>query len=158
MVLQFHGKDWLKLDNEDQFLKAARECNLKPGNYTFPGCKTPEERNSAEFKKKMEAGPHGVMTVFSHTGMAQNLALTFLYFLVVNFCLAYLAGMVLHRGADYMPVFRFMSTATFLVYLAGIVPHAIWFRCRIVGHIIDSLLYAVIVGVIFMAMWPGVSS
>ena len=40
MVLQLHAKDWLKLENEDQFLLAARDAQLKPGNYMFPAAAT----------------------------------------------------------------------------------------------------------------------
>ena len=157
MVFQFHRSDWLKLQNEDEFLQGARKCGVEPGNYMFPGCNTPEEMKSESHKQKWEAGPRGVMTVFTKTSMAQNLALTFIYFLVANFCLAYLGTLALPLGAEFLRVFRFMSTAALLVYLTAIVSHAIWFRVRIVGHVIDSVIFALIVGVIFAAMWPGVS-
>jgi len=42
-----------------------------------------------------------------------------------------------------------------MTFLAAIVQHAIWFHCRIVGHVIESVLYAVIVAAIFGAMWPA---
>jgi hypothetical protein len=58
-------------------------------------------------------------------------------------------------GADFLRVFRFVSTAGFLVFLAAIVQHAIWFHCRIVGHVIESVAYAAIVGAIFAALWPA---
>ena len=95
------------------------------------------------------------MTLFADVGMGRNLAFTFVYFLVVSYCLAYLATLTFYPGAEFMPVFRFMTTAALLVFLSAIVAHSIWFRCRIVGHIVESILYALIVGVIFAAMWPG---
>jgi len=155
MVLQLHKDDWKKMPREDDFLKAVRETGVSPGSFMFPGCANSEEMKSEEFQKKRAAGPAGVVTVFGPVSMGQNLGLTFAYFLVVSFCLAYLATLGLQRGAEFMTVFRFVSTAAFLAYLTAIVSHAIWFKCRIVGHVIESLAYAAITGAIFGAMWPA---
>jgi hypothetical protein len=38
--------------------------------------------------------------------------------------------------------------------LSGIVQHSIWFRCRITGHVIESIAFAAILGCIFAALWP----
>jgi hypothetical protein len=59
------------------------------------------------------------------------------------------------RGADFMRVFRFVSTAGLLVFLSAIVQHAIWFKCRITGHVIESIGYAAIIGATFGALWPA---
>jgi len=155
MVLGLHREDWVKLEKEEEFLKAARECGVGRGGYMFPGWNTPEEMKSEDYKRKCEAGPCGVMTVFPKVSMPRNLGLTLVYFLGVNFCLAYLATLAIPAGASFMTVFRFVTTAGFMTFLAAIVQHAIWFHCRIVGHVIESVAYAVIVGVIFAAMWPG---
>ncbi|MBC7817302.1 MAG: hypothetical protein IAG10_10475 [Planctomycetaceae bacterium] len=154
MVLQLHRQDWVKLAKEDEFMQAVRNCDIPIGSYTFPGCGSPEEMESEAFQKKLEAGPCGFMTICPKVNMGKNLALTFLYFLVVSFCLAYLATLGVPRGADFMTVFRFVSTAGLMTFLAAIVPHAIWFKCRIVGHVIESIAFAAIAGAIFAAMWP----
>jgi hypothetical protein len=155
MVLRLHRDDWRKLEREDEFLEAVRGVGLSRGNYMFPYCGTSAEMRSEEYQRKYEAGPRGVMTILANTNMAVNLALTFVYFLAVSFCLAYLATLALPRGAGFMTVFRFVSTAGLLTFLAAIVQHAIWFRVRIVGHVIESIAYAAIVGAIFAAMWPS---
>ena len=156
MVIQLHRKDWRKLDREDQFLSATNLLNIAPGNYMFPNCTNSAEMNSEEYKKKWQTGPRGTMTISPpKMEMGKNLALTFVYFLVVNFCIAYLAEMAIKPGADFMFVFRFVSTAALLAYLPAIVAHSIWFRVRITGHIIESVAYALIVGVIFAALWPA---
>ncbi len=154
MILQLHKKDWGKLVKEDEFMEAARKCEIPLGSYTFPGCGCPEEMKSEAFQAKMKAGPCGVLTVFRPANMGKNLGLTFLYFLVCNFCLAYLATLAKKPGDDFMEVFRFISTAGLMTFLAAIVPHAIWFKCRIVGHVIESIAFAAISGAIFAAMWP----
>ena len=129
--------------------------SLAPGSYMFPGCNDLKEMQEDEYKKKFEQGPVGILTVFGKVSMGRNLGLTFLYFLIVNYCLSYLARLALEPGADFISVFRFVSTAGLLVYLSAIVQHAIWFHSRIVGHVIESIAYAAIVGAIFGAMWPG---
>ena len=154
MVLQLHKQDWVKLAQEDKFIEAARGCDVSPGSYAFPACSSPEEMKSEEFRQKMKTGPHGIMTVFGPISMGRNLGQTFVYFLVVSFCLAYLTTLAFPTGGDFMKVFRFVSTAGFLTFFAAIVPHAIWFKCRIVGHLIESIAFAAIIGVIFAAMWP----
>lgn len=154
MVLQLHRTDWLKLAKEDQFIQTVRDCEVPVGSYIFPGCNSPEEMKSEEHQKKWETGPCGILTVYPKVNMGRNLGLTFLYFLVINFCLGYLATLGVQPGADFMTVFRFVSTAGLMTFLAAIVPHAIWFHSRIVGHVIESIAYAAISGVIFAAMWP----
>ena len=154
MVLQLHRQDWGKIPQEDQFMEAARKCDIPLGNYAFPACSSQEEMKSEAFLAKMKAGPRGVMSVYAEVNMGKNLGLTFVYFLVCNFCLAYLATLALKPGAEFMAVLRFVSTAGLMTYLAGIVPHSIWFRCRIVGHIVEAIVFAAIVGVIYGAMWP----
>ncbi len=155
MALQLHRKDWIKLEKEDDFLKAVREIGIPNGSYMFPGCKTPEEMKNEEYKKKWEAGPCGTITIFSKVNMGKNLGLTFLYFLVVSFCLGYLATLALQPGAAFMAVFRFVSTAGLMTFLAAIMQHAIWFHSRIIGHVIESVAYAAISGAIFGVMWPA---
>ena len=154
MVLQLHRQDWVKLAKEDEFMQAARNCDIPIGSYSFPACGCPEEMKSEAFQAKMKAGPCGILTVFRPANMGKNLGLTFLYFLVCNFCLAYLATLALKSGAEFMAVFRFISTAGLMTFLAAMIPHAIWFRSRIVGHIIESIAFAAISGAIFAAMWP----
>jgi hypothetical protein len=155
MVLGLHKQDWVKLGSEDEFLEAARGLGLAPGSYMFPGWDTTEEMKSEAYQKKWEQGPNGVMTVFSNVNMGKNLGLTFLYFLAVSFCLGYLATFSVEAGAEFKSVFRFVSTAGLLAFLAAIVQHSIWFHCRITGHVIESIGYAAITGAIFAAMWPA---
>jgi len=154
MVVPIHRQDWVKLDNEDAFIQAARELKLSPGNYMFPGCNSPDEMKGEEYKQKCETGPCGILAVFPKVNMGKNLGLTLLYFLVVSFCLAYLSRLALESSAEFMTVFRFVSTAGLMTFLSAIVQHAIWFHNRIIGHIIESVAYAIIVGAIFAALWP----
>jgi len=155
MVLGLHKDDWRKLAQEDEFMSAVRNLNIPVGSYMFPGCEHANEMNSPEYRQKWEAGPCGIMTVYPKVNMPRNLLLTFITFLVVTFCLAYLGTHALPAGSSFMNVFRFFATAAFLVYLTAFLQHAIWFHSRIVGHVIESIAYAAITGAIFGAMWPA---
>lgn len=154
MVVQLHKDDWKKIAKEDELMDAVRKCEIPVGSYMFPGCDSAEEMKSEAYAKKWETGPCGILTVYPKVNMGRNLGLTFLYFLVINFCLAYLATIALNSGASFLDVFRFVSTAGLMTYLAAIVQHAIWFHSRIIGHVIESIAYAAISGAIFAAMWP----
>ncbi|MBS0264323.1 MAG: hypothetical protein JSS02_20460, partial [Planctomycetes bacterium] len=155
MILELHKHDWKKLDKEDAFLAGAAQCELTPGNYMFPGCSSHAEARSEEFQKKYAAGPRGCLTVLPVTNMGKNLGLTFLYFLVVSTLLGYLGTIAFQPGAKFLEVFRLFSTAALLTFLSGIIQHSIWFRVRVVGHIIESVLYAAVTATIFASLWPG---
>jgi hypothetical protein len=156
MVLQLHKKDWDRLEGkEDQVMAAIASCNLPVGSYMFPCAASQAEMKSEAFQKKYDAGPRGILTILPKTNMGQNLALNFAYFLAVSLGVAYLASLAFHRGTADVSVFQFVFIATFLVSVAAMVPQAIWFRARIVGHIIESVAYAAITAVIFTVLWPG---
>lgn len=154
MIVQLHKQDWIKMSCEDDFLDKLRELDVKPGSYMFPGYDTPEEMKSEEAAKKFEQGPVGVITVFPGMTMGRNLALTMVFFLVCSFCIGYLGTMAIGPASTRFDVFRFIATAGLLTFLSAIVQHAIWFRSRVTGHVIESIAYALIIGAIFAALWP----
>lgn len=155
MVLQLHKKDWGKVGKEEELMAAVKRCDLPEGSYMFPFSGSQAEMQSEAFQKRYDAGPRGVLTILPKTNMGQNLALTFAYFLAVSAGLAFLAAQAFDRGAATWSVFQLVFVAGFMAFLASIVQHAIWFRPRIVGHVIESVAYAAITGVIFAAMWPA---
>jgi hypothetical protein len=155
MVFPFHRRDWVKLQEQERVLALLREIGAQPGSYMLPGVDHPAEMQSEAHQALLKQGPISVLTIFPGMSMGRNLGLTIVYFFVVSVCLAYLARLGLPLGAKFIDVFRFVSTASVMTFLAGIVCHSIWFRCRIVGHVIESLIYAAITGAIFGALWPG---
>lgn len=154
MVVMLHEGDWRKMPGESTVVDALRAANVPPGNYMFPGAESPAERSTPEFQARVTAGPMGVITVFPGMAMGRNLGLTFAFYVVASVCMAYLGTLGLKPGASFREVFRFFSTTAFLTLFAGIVPHSIWFRNRILGHLIESIACAAIVGAIFGALWP----
>lgn len=158
MVLQLHKQDWVKLKTEEEFIDAVKSQSIEPGSYMFPGCNSMDEMKSEAYQKKYNDGPRGIMTLLPTPNMGKNLGLTMVYFACVNFILAYLGSIALDAGSSFMEVFRFVATAGVAIYLGAMVQHAIWFKSRIVGHVIESIIYACISGAVFGAMWPSVTS
>jgi hypothetical protein len=154
MVLHLHISDWKKMPNEAELMDGLRSMNVPPGNYNFPAADNPKHMQSPEFQKKYLDGPRGFLSLLPVTNMGRNLALTFLYYLVMAYAIAYLATIAIKPGAEFLDVFRFGFTAGFLIFFAAMIPQAIWFRVRIIGHLIQSLLEAAALGAIFAAMWP----
>lgn len=155
MVLQLHKRDWIKLEKEDEFMAVAAQCQIPVGSYMFPGCNSHAEMQTDAFQKKYDAGPNGILTILPKVNMGQNLGLTFVYFLTVSAGLAWLASQAFRPGDPVLSVFRFVFVAAFMTFLASIVQHAIWFRPRIVGHVIESIAYAAITAAIFASLWPA---
>ncbi|MFO0935727.1 MAG: hypothetical protein U0798_04315 [Gemmataceae bacterium] len=153
MVLHLHNEDWKKFPNEDAVMSAVG-ANAAEGNYMVPGMTHRSEMMTPEFQQKFKTGPRFTMTILPMTNMGRNLGLTFVYFLAISFTLGYLGSIAFQPGASFMNVFRFIFTASLPMFLAGYLAHSIWFRIRVVGHIIESIAYAVIVGLIFAGMWP----
>jgi hypothetical protein len=155
MVFQLHKRDWKKVDREAELMSAIGAFNLPEGNYLFPMAASNGEMQTPEFQAKYAAGPRGILNLMPKANMGVNLALTFLYFLAVSFVIGYLASVAFKPGAEFMEVFRFVARASVAIFLAAIVQHAIWFRMRIIGHVIESIAYAFITAAIFAGLWPG---
>jgi hypothetical protein len=63
--------------------------------------------------------------------------------------------MAFPHWADFLSVFRFVFVGAFMTFLAAMVQHAIWFRPRIVGHVIESVAYAALTAFVFASLWPA---
>jgi hypothetical protein len=156
MVLPHHKQDWIGLPDEAAFGKALGDLNVPAGQYMFPHCATAEEMKSPEFIERQKKGPIGLLQVWpGPCNMGKNMACTFLMFLAVSFCLAYLATLGVQLGAEFKEVFRFVGTAGILTYTAGTLLNGIWFSRKLIGDILDGIAYGLITGAIFAAMWPG---
>lgn len=157
MVFQLHKKDWMKLEHEGALMETIREMDPAEGNYMFPATENPKEMQSEAFMAKYKAGPRGIITLMPEMSMGRNLALTFLYFFVCCCTFGYLADFALRQRTpdpDFLTVFRFVATIALFTFCAAVIQHAIWFRMRVVGHVIESVAYSLIAGAIFAGLWP----
>jgi hypothetical protein len=90
--------------------------------------------------------------------MGVNMACTVAFFTIANAVIAYLAGIAIPPGADFLTVFRFVGTAGILTYGTANILNGIWFGRKMVADIIDGVAYGLITGIIFAAMWPGATT
>jgi hypothetical protein len=118
MLLPWHKHDYPKVPHEDKLRDALRPLAIPPGDYMVPRPSSTEEMRSPEFVEKYKQGPNLILTVLP-TGswsMGKNLALWFLYCLVVGIFAAYIGGRALPHGASYLEVFRFVGCTAFVGY------------------------------------------
>lgn len=157
MVLTYHHSDVRKLPAEDAVIAALRDAKTPPGDYVFPCEEDPKQRMSPEIQEKWKTGPSGSLTLFAGLNMPRNLAIWFVYSLVVGVFVAYLTGRVLAPGTEYLQVFRVAGTIAFLAY-AGAEPHrSIWWGRpwgTTLKNMFDGLVYALLTAGAFGWLWP----
>lgn len=160
MVLPHHKSDYAKLPNEDATLNVLREAGVGEGQYSFPHCGTKEAMKDPAWVKRFEAGPSGFLVVrrAGPMNMGKAMIASFLHTIFVALLVAYLAHIMLPAGADYMKVFRVVSTAAFLGFSGSWAVNAIWFEqswSSTIKHMIDGLVYALLLAGIFAWLWPA---
>ena len=159
MVLPFHRNDLRKVPKEDEALEALRRLNIPPGDYVLPCAGSPEGMKNPAFVEKMKKGPFVIMTVApgSAPSLGGPLTLWFLYSLVVSVFAAYITGRALGPGANYLEVFRFAGTTSFLGYSMALVQTSIWYKRNwgtTIRVMIDGLLYGLLTAGTFGWLWP----
>jgi len=159
MLLPHHKGEWKGMSNEDAVMGALKNAGVAPGQYCFPYPATPQDWKSEAFKARMKEGPNGNLVVWAGPcNMAGNMLCTVAFFIVANFVIAYLATLALHTGDDFMTVFRFVGTAGILTYGTANILNGIWFGRKMVADIVDGIVYGLITGAIFAAMWPAAAA
>ena len=159
MFLGYHKSDYAKLPDEDRAMDEVRKLNIPPGDYFMPYTQSSKERNTQEFKDKMNKGPVAVMTVFpsGQMSMGLSLALWFIYCLIVGVFAAYISGRALAPGAVYTEVFRFAGCTAFAAYGLALMQQSIWFKKKwsaTIKSMFDALIYALFTAGIFGWLWP----
>jgi hypothetical protein len=159
VVLPHHKSDWRPVGDEAGLLESLGKQRLSPGQYSFPYMRDMNEMKNPEMMKKIEKGPVGFLVVMPSgpPAMGKNMALSFVYYLVVSVVAAYLAGRLLPQGADYLAVFRVAGTVSFVAYSAAHVSNAIWFGfswSSTIKNVVDGLVYGLLTGGAFGWLWP----
>ena len=160
MFLPYHKNDFWKVPGEDGVLNALRPFDIPPGDYMLPRADNMEAMKSDEFRQKVEKGPVAAITVFppgATFGMGPQMALWFVYILLVGVVSAYLGGRMLAPGAEYLEVFRVTGTVAFASYAMALPQRSIWYKQRwstTLKSMFDGLIYASLVGGTFGWLWP----
>ncbi len=159
MLLPFHRSDFGTLQDENRVMEELRKFDLPPGDYLMPCARSMKEMGSPEFIEKMKKGPVLFMTVIKSgpPSMAGNLAMWFVYSVVVGVLAAYIAGRALGPGAHYLAVFRFAGCTAFVGYSIALWQNTIWYKRSwkvTLKSTIDGLIYGLLTGGTFGWLWP----
>jgi hypothetical protein len=158
MASPWHKTDYPKMSNEDQVMDALRPLAIPPGDYFFPRPAGRDDMRSPAFAEKMKQGPVAVMTVMPHyMSMGRNLALWFVYIVVISAFAAYIAGRALPPGTIYLQVFRFAGATAFIGYAAALWQMSIWYHrawTTTIKATVDGLIYASLTAGVFGWLWP----
>lgn len=159
MMLPYHKKDIQYLPNEDDFFAGIKPLDIKPGLYMFPDC---QDMKSEGFQAKWKDGPWGTLNLMPRKPIfGLNLLRTFLAYLAITIIVAYIAGIALPKGSDYMDVFRVVATAGILGHCMGGLANDFFLGKParfIVTGFIDGLIFALITAGVLASMWPGAPS
>jgi hypothetical protein len=156
MVLPIHKGDYRSTgEKEDALLNALR--GLSAGVYMLPWCQGKEAANS----EKMKTGPWAMITVMDKCNMGRSLVLWFLYLLLVNVFVAYIAWHAHPRpGWEYLKVFQVVGATAFLSGM-GVVCGSIWEGkpwSQSLKGLFDALIYALLTAGTFGWLWPKIES
>jgi len=159
MFLGYHNTDFKKLPSEDQVMDNLRKFNIPPGDYVMPHSSSGKERNTQEFKDKLNKGPVAFVTMFpsGQITMGKSLALWFIYCVIVGIFAAYIAGRALEPGAGYIGVFKFAGITAFAGYSLALLQNSIWYKrnwAATFKSMFDGLIYALFTAGIFGWLWP----
>jgi hypothetical protein len=159
MASPWHKTDFPKLANEDQVMEALRGLSIPPGDYFVPRPGSREELRSKAFVDKVNRGPVAVFTVMPNgqMSMGRNLAMWFVYCVVVSFFAAYVAGRALPPRSPYPQAFRFVGATAFIGYTLALWQMSIWYRrawTTTIKATVDGLIYALLTAGVFGWLWP----
>ena len=159
MLLPYHRSDYGQLRAEDDVMEALRRFSIAPGDYLMPAPGGPGGMRSPEFIAKREKGPIMLMTVLPSgpPTMGKQLALWFLYSIIVAVFAGYVAGISLGTGAPYLTVFRVAGTVAFASYALGLWQNSIWYGKAwsiTLKSTFDALIYALLTAGAFGWLWP----
>ncbi len=163
MVIPIHKGDFKKLPGEDKVLEAMRAQSIAPGSYMFPCAESMKDMGTPEMIAKCNQGPVGIMTVTASgpPAMGKNLVMWFIYSVIIGIFVAYIAGLALERGAEYMAVFRLTATAGLLGYAAPAMVDSIWKWQKwsiTMKFIFDGVCYGLTTAGTFAWLWPAAAS
>lgn len=153
-ALPHHKPEWTKHPAEDDLHNLLTKGGTPPGQYIFPFTRSSEEAKSTAFQAK-QGKCSGMLIVWpSPTHMGKAIGLTLAAFMIIAFVIGYLASIGLPRGAEFMRVLQFVTTAGLLAHVSAKFPFVFWFRRRIIMDVVDGIAYAFATGLIFAFLWP----
>jgi hypothetical protein len=159
-VLTYHNSDFSTLPDEGKIMDDLRKYNVPPGDYMMPYCDSNKERQTQEYKDKLNNGPVSVLTIFPNGQFAMGgiLFQWFIYCVIISIFVAYIAGLTIAPGTNYMFVFRITGTVAFVGYSLALIQQSIWYKkswSATLKSVFDGLIYALFTAGFFGWLWPA---
>jgi hypothetical protein len=160
MVLKYHEGDFAGVSKEDELMDAMRRAGVAPGDYVVPRGEGPSSMRDPAFIEKWSKGPAAIITILPSgpPSMGPQLAMWFVYCLIVGIFAAYIGGRALGPGAEYLSVFRFTGATAFVGYSLALAQNSIWYSRRwssTLKSMFDGLIYALLTAGCFGWLWPA---
>ena len=160
MLLPYHRTDYARLPDEELVAAALRPMPIPPGEYMMPYSGSLSAMKDPAWIERMETGPVALLTIFppGRPGMGAQLALWFVYSVLVGVLTAYVTGRALGPGADSVEVFRFAGAVSFIAYTVANWQNTIWYRRSWVTNLkntIDGVVYGIVTAAAFTWFWPA---
>jgi hypothetical protein len=160
MAPLWHRSECPAVPDQDRVMDALRPFGIKPGEYMLPRAADMKACSSPEFIDKLKRGPVMLMTVLPNgpISMSKSLVQWFIYTLIVGVLAAYVTGLALAPGADYLTVFRVACTTAFISYAVGLWQQSIWYNrpwSTTLKMTLDGLIYGLLTGGVFGWLWPA---
>ena len=158
-MLKYHQSDYEQIPSEGEVADALQKFNIPPGDYVMPKPKDSADMKSDEYQEKLNKGPVAFMTIMPNGtwSMTGSLIQWFVYSLIIGVFCAYVAGRIYGPGADYLDIFRFVGTTSFLAYSMALLQDSIWFKRKwstTIKFAFDGLVYALLTAGTFGWLWP----
>lgn len=159
MLLGYHRSDFRKLAAEDEVQDALRKFDIPPGDYLLPCMGPGTSMKDPKFIEKFRKGPVVLLTVVKPgpPSMGKNLALWFLYCVLVGILAAYVTSRAVTPDAPYLAVFRFAGCTAFIGYSIALLQNSIWYSKSwgtTLKSMFDGLLYGLLTAGTFGWLWP----
>jgi hypothetical protein len=163
MMLPYHKSDFKKLPDEDGVMDALRKFAIPPGEYVLPHAGSAKAMTDPAFIEKRKKGPVGLFTVMTNgaPSMGPQLALWFVYCVVIGIFSAYVTGRALSLSPDapsYLVIHRFAGVTAFAGYGLALIQRSIWYRqpwSTTFKNLFDALIYGSLTGGVFGWLWPA---
>jgi hypothetical protein len=159
MALPWHKSDYPKLPDEAAVAAALKPLAIPPGDYMLPRATSREEFRDPQFLARLTEGPVLVMSVRPNgmPAMGKTMAGWFVYCLAVSLICAYLASVVVPRGAPPALIWRVVGITAFVSYTLALYQMSIWYWRAwsiTLKSTVDGVIYALVTAGLFVVLWP----
>lgn len=161
MLLPYHRNDHRKFPAEDQVMDDLRRTGVTPGDYVIPHASSSKEMSTPEYLEKLNRGPVAFISIAPSGpfNMSRMMGLWFVYILLINTLVAYVASRASGPTSDYANIFQVVGAAAIAAYAFAQWQNAIWYSrswSTALKSTFDGVVYGLLTAGAFGWLWPTV--